>query len=307
MKIMKTRGMLKAVLTVVLSSMASLPVHAETHTNPEYLSNQLIKNSYIVTFKEPTEGSSPVIEPPDQEMMDKAKRGEIQIPFGEHSTGQSEQEIAEKINLNGEVIAIFETINAIQVEMDAQEAYRLSLDERVLQVEQDMMITTGSVTQNMVLDDNPMFQNGILILPSVDLPEKGGSYQNVKFQLTEQGEWQLLDFLVTKELQYIDQVEMIKTDSFPIQVFLKVAGHFNGCQEMGQISYRLLEQKFDIWMYPTQDEKFSTGEFTCVAAMTPFTHIIPLPVYSLAKGEYEYSVNGRYTGTFNLAEDNKLK
>ncbi len=160
-----------------------------------------------------------------------------------------------------------------------------------------------------VTDNNPTFQNGILLLPSVDSLKRGGQYQNVKFKLTEQGEWQLLDFVITKELQYLDQVEVIKTDSFPIQVFLKVTGHFsNGCQKMGQISYRLLEQRFDIWMYSTYaDEEFSTSEYTCTAALSPlFTYIIPLPVYTLEKGEYKYSVNGRYTGTFNLAKNNKF-
>jgi len=166
----------------------------------------------------------------------------------------------------------------------------------------------GFSAQNIVFaDSNPTFQDGILILPSVDSPEKAGAYQNVRFKLTENNEWELLDFLITKELQYIDQVEIIKTDSFPIQVFLKVAGSFtSGCEEMGQIIYKLLENRFDVWMYSTVDEKFSTGEFTCTQGFIPFTHIIPLPVYSLKKGDYEYSVNGHYMGTFNLAEDNKL-
>ena len=52
----------------------------------------------------------------------------------------------------------------------------------------------------------------MLILPSVDLPEKGGAYQNVMFELTDEGEWKLLDFLITQELQHIDKVEIIKTD-----------------------------------------------------------------------------------------------
>ncbi len=301
----------KAILAVVLLSIISISsVYADIQTNAENLGSQFVKDSYIVTFKEPTEGSSPLIDPPNQEIIEKAKKGEIQIPFGEPSSGQSKQEVAEKIGLNGEVIAIFDMINAIHVKMDAQEAYRLSLDERVLRVEQDRTITT--VTPNdpvplSVTDSNPTFQESILSLPSVDSPERGGEYQNVEFKLTKEGEWQLLDFVITKELQYLDQVEIIKTDSFPIQVFLKVTGHFTtGCQEMGQISYRLLEQRFDIWMYSTQDEKFSTGEFTCGAGFSPFTHIIPLPVYGLDKGEYKYSVNGRYTDTFNLAENNKF-
>lgn len=161
--------------------------------------------------------------------------------------------------------------------------------------------------KSQIVNSNPTFQDSILMIPSVDLPERGGAYQNVKFKLIEEGEWQLLGFLKTKELQYIDKVEIIKTDSFPIQVFLKVTGNFtSGCQEMGQISFKLLKKRFNIWMYSTQDQKFSTGEFACTAGFSPFTHILPLPIYSLKKGEYEYSVNGRHTGTFHLAEDNKL-
>jgi hypothetical protein len=292
-----------------------MSVYADIQTNTENLGSQSVKDSYLVTFKEPAEGSLPIVEPPpDQEIIDKA--GE-QIPFGEHSTGQSKQEIAEKIDLNGEVIAIFDTINAIHVKMDAQEAYRLSLDERVLHVEQDMTLTTATVIPNNpanvsslplnVTDSNPTFQDGILLLPSVDSPERGGEYQNVKFKLTQEGEWQLLDFLIPKELQQIDKVEVIKTDSFPIQVFLRVVGNFtSGCQEMGQINYQLLGNKFEVWMYSNVGEKFSSGEFACTQGFVPFTHIILLPIYSLNKGEYEYSVNGRYTGTFGLAKDNKL-
>jgi hypothetical protein len=63
------------------------------------------------------------------------------------------------------------------------------------------------------------------------------------------------------------------------------------------MSSKLLVKRFDIWMYPKRSH-CGTG--------SPFTHLIPLPVYSLNKGEYEYSINGRYTGTFHLAEDNKL-
>jgi hypothetical protein len=54
-----------------------------------------------------------------------------------------------------------------------------------------------------IANSNPTFRDSLLILPSVDLPERGGAYQNVMFKLTEEGEWQLLDFLKTKELQYI--------------------------------------------------------------------------------------------------------
>ncbi len=303
---MKTNSII-ILITMALSAITTLAYADEINTPAENLESKLIKDSYFVTFKEPDEGVLPIVEPPDQEIVAKAKKGEIKIPFGEHSTGQSKQEIADKIGLNGEVLAIFETINTIHVKMDAQEAYRLSLDERILLVEQDMIVTTATITSENLATNSPTFQDGILLLPSVNSLKKSGEYQNVQFKLTAQGEWQLLDFVIPQELQHIDQVEIIKTDSFPIQIFLKIIGNFrDGCQKMGQIGYQVLENKFDIWMYSTMDEKFPSNEFACTQGFVPFTHIIPLPIYALNKGEYRYSVNGLHTGMFELAEDNKF-
>jgi hypothetical protein len=154
-----------------------------------------------------------------------------------------------------------------------------------------------------VANNNPTFRNNnTLTIPFVDLPEKGGAYQNVKFELTEKGEWKLLTFIKGYEIQHINKVEVIKTNSFPVQVLLKITGHFMyNCQEVGEFISRLLVNKFDVWMY-----KKRTDRGGCGFEQTPFTHIIPLPVYSLRKGKYEYSVNGSHTGTFDLDEDNKL-
>ncbi len=101
---------------------------------------ELIKDSYIVTFKKAAEKELPLIEPPN-----KANRG--MTPFGEHSSGQSKEKLAVRLNLKeGQVLSIFETINAIHVKMTAEEARKLRLDERVLHVEQDM--TTTAFLQN---------------------------------------------------------------------------------------------------------------------------------------------------------------
>ncbi|UJP05435.1 MAG: S8 family serine peptidase [Nitrosomonas sp.] len=68
---------------------------------------------------------------------------EHRIPFGQHSTGQSKENLAAELNLRGKIAAIFPSINAIHAHIDADEAYRLSRDSRVLLVEQD--ITTVPV------------------------------------------------------------------------------------------------------------------------------------------------------------------
>lgn len=94
-------------------------------------SRQLVPNSYIVTFK-PSESS--LIVPPSKP-ADAAPR--VRPPFGEHSTGQSREELGRALNLNGRVARIFESINAAHVRMDAPEAERLRTDPRVLRVEPD--------------------------------------------------------------------------------------------------------------------------------------------------------------------------
>ncbi len=84
-----------------------------------------------------------MIQPPNE-----ANRGKTNVPFGEHSTGQSKNELAATLRTTGEVAAIFETINAVQMKMDAKEADRLSRDDRVLRIEQDKLITAQTSQAN---------------------------------------------------------------------------------------------------------------------------------------------------------------
>ncbi len=44
----------------------------------------------------------------------------------------------------------------------------------------------------------------------------------------------------------------------------------------------------------------------CTTALVPFEKIIPLPVYGLSAGNYEYTVNKKVTGSFELKSDNNL-
>lgn len=133
----------KSLMSMALALILILPAYADTdNKKPETTDNSIskfVKNSYIITFKKPEKGFSPLIEIPN-----KANRGIAQAPFGEHSSWQSRQEIVDKINLKGEIVSIFDNINAIHVKMDEKEAYRLSRDKRVLIVEQDILTTTST-------------------------------------------------------------------------------------------------------------------------------------------------------------------
>lgn len=169
----------------------------------------------------------------------------------------------------------------------------------------------------------PSYQNGILTIPRVDTSEQAGTFQDVKIQLTEQGDWRLTDFkaagtppLAAKP--YVDTVKIIVTETFPVQVFLKVRGMFPElCTVLGKTSQRLKDNRFEVVMYA---ENYLKPGQMCVWQVVIFEKIIPLLVYGLSAGTYEYSLSGvlsfdtggrppypnTFTGTFELARDNKF-
>jgi len=156
--------------------------------------------------------------------------------------------------------------------------------------------------------DAPVYKDGVLTIPSINTAEKVGQYQDVTFKLTEQGYWQLSNLKamgsvignISLGLAPIIKVEVVKTDTFPTQVFLRVSGGFSdGCPHMGQINQRLENNRFDVTV--TSQHVIGT---ICPAIETPFVKTFPLAVYGLSAGTYSYNVNGT-TGTFTLAVDNK--
>ena len=102
---------------------------------------------------------------------------------------------------------------------------------------------------------------------------------------------------------YIDKVETIVTDTYPVQVFAKVTGNLpSSCYSIGQINQRLVDSHFEIAIHSILLETLAA----CPAVLVLFEKIIPLEVYGLAAGHYEYQVNGKYDGSFSLSVENKL-
>ncbi len=162
--------------------------------------------------------------------------------------------------------------------------------------------------------DAPVYKDGVLTIPTVNTAEQVGQYQDVTFKLTEQGNWQLLSYKSIGTtvgnfvlwLPPIEKIDVIKTEIFPVQVFLRVSGSFgSGCrhldpgQNIGQINQRLQNNRFDITIAGQSDVSK-----VCPAIQTPFVQTIPLAVYGLSAGVYTYNVNGT-TGTFELTASNK--
>ncbi len=170
--------------------------------------------------------------------------------------------------------------------------------------------------ESLPVGEYPSYQNGILTIPCVDTPEQPCMVQDAKLEYTEQGDWRLTDLKVFGispgfAWPYVDSVETIVTDTFPVQVFLKVKGLFPLMgPKLGRIPQRLKDNRFEIVMYATGTGGFPMGE--------NFEKIIPLSVYGLSAGTYEYRLSGvrafgptgpystTFTGTFVLTRDNKF-
>ncbi len=156
--------------------------------------------------------------------------------------------------------------------------------------------------------EHPLYQDGKLTIPRVDTSAQAGRYQDIQLQFNAAtNAWTLTNFrdtlIVPGQGVYLDQVETIVTTSFPVQVLLKISGNFpNGCGSFRQINQRKQSNKFEITMHLAP----IPPEVLCTMALVPFVKIVPLQVYGLPAGTYEYSVNAEHSGTFSLSRDNQL-
>ncbi len=164
------------------------------------------------------------------------------------------------------------------------------------------------------------YENGILTIPRVDTPEQAGMFQDARMELTGEGHWLLTGLKTAGTRPFypptITKIELIVTETFPVQVFLKVSGFLPGsAQFLGKIPQRLKGNVFEIFIYG--ENLYSDPGFPMSVTIE---EVIPLSVYGLSAGTYEYSLNGgcsmsqpgagcipeTFTGTFVLTQDNNL-
>ncbi len=161
---------------------------------------------------------------------------------------------------------------------------------------------------NFAYSENPEYASSQLTIPAVDADGKPGYFQDIVIAASDNNLWKLVEAYeaipISKNI--IEQVELIKTDSVPVQVFLKMTGTFNdGCGAVGQVSHSLNENKYNIIAYYKLNK--ATEPIACTQALVPFTYTIPLPVYGNKAGEYHYTLNDAFNGSFELTVDNLLQ
>lgn len=158
--------------------------------------------------------------------------------------------------------------------------------------------------------ENPLYSDASsrLTIKAVDTSDTPGIFQEVVIEHAMDDLWRLVSMREGVLLPHIDAVELVTTSNVPVQVFLRISGQFpHGCGAIGEISQKKTDNTFVISVYFKNDLWLQNPlEVACTLAIRPFSHVIPLSAYGLPAGNYEYILNGKFSGGFSLNMDNLL-
>ncbi len=172
-----------------------------------------------------------------------------------------------------------------------------------------MLLANTAIAKDSMAAGYPIYreESKVLVVPRIDTLERIGAYHGSVFFYDEQTNvWHLAEPNSRPESSVsIDEVTITVTDTFPTQVFLHVTGENFLCAERSLIDQGLKNNIFEIRVYVLGSNPHLI-DFSCEKPIGQFVRIIPLSVYGLDAGIYEYKVNDEYHGTFNLFEDNRF-
>jgi len=130
-------GRVVTAVSIVFSASLMANPFEKADLYPDYY----VKDSYIVQLEEPRSESERIVFPPNPELRGTTK-------FGEHSNGQTREEVAQLLGIRGEVVSIYDAINALHLNISREEAIRLADDPRVKHIEQDIYAHAGATQTN---------------------------------------------------------------------------------------------------------------------------------------------------------------
>jgi inhibitor of cysteine peptidase len=110
-----------------------------------------------------------------------------------------------------------------------------------------------------------------------------------------------VDFSSYQEQAYIDQIQILLLESFPLQVNVIITGNLpDGCTSIvGSRAIKIDENVFEIHVYTER-----MIDALCTQALVPFEENVKLDVYGLDAGTYLVKVND-LSESFTFAMDNK--
>jgi hypothetical protein len=284
--------------------------HADQYGPFEVDANGFIKDRYTIAFMPRVEGEIPLVPLPRPE--DRLNP----VPMGQIPAWVDKAAIGQALNLDGEVLTVWMSMNAILVRMSATEATRISADPRVRWVQQSQIgVVDGTISSQepepIDFRNNPELTRSdsfALRLPFVDYNGIPGLYQDAKIEyLPQNNTWRLSGYTRAVPIAEIEDVHVIVTDEVPVQVFLELTGSFtNGCQALGEVGMKRINDVFAVYLFYKKSPFPPGTPQACTADVRPFRKVIPLGVYGLTARTYSWNVNSKFGGSFTLAADNVL-
>lgn len=172
------------------------------------------------------------------------------------------------------------------------------------------MLVVASVSTVALAEPVPSYDanSGDLFIPMVDAGDMPGHFQDIGLRASGDNQWTVTNIKEGVLLDVIESVEVVQTDSTPVQVLLKIEGTFpTGCGDFGYVRESVAENHYEVRAYYLNDTWLESPEVVlCMQVTRPFTKYLPLSVYGQQAGEYSYSLNESFSGTFTLAEDNVM-
>lgn len=164
--------------------------------------------------------------------------------------------------------------------------------------------------------EEAVHSSGVLTIPRVDSAERAGQFQSVRLERQADDSWRLVSFESVPSPRLhavrVDQVEVVKTASFPVVVYLRASGIQQLCGHDGaaRVHQRRVDGRFEVAISVrlsdfAAQQLSQSGFLACTADARAFKVTTPLPVYGLAAGTHAYVVNG-VAGSFTLERENVL-
>jgi hypothetical protein len=130
-------------------------------------------------------------------------------------------------------------------------------------------------------------ESAALFIPSIDAAQGQSGYHDARLEFVRDDLWRLTHITPASELRSVYEVRVIETDTFPVQVLLEVDGVVGYTCSKLHIEKRRVDDTFHVSI---QQEESLPGT-ACIALAADFSWVVPLDVYGLPAGEYQYVVN----------------
>lgn len=110
------------------------------------------------------------------------------------------------------------------------------------------------------------------------------------------------DKYVISEMTYIDSIDVLVLESWPLQVNAVIKGNLpDGCTVIHQVQNQIDGTVFNIKIFTIREK-----EAFCTEALVPFEEVVPLDVYGLPAGTYTVKAYGA-SAEFTFESDNVIQ